>query len=85
MDIYPEEIVGDSEESKKRRKKIIQNVKKARYRQYTFNLLSTHVGKGEKNSLKKVKVINSNGTVLKECLERESIEREIWQYNKKTF
>ena len=60
-------------------------VKKNRFRQYTFKKLTRHVGKGEKNSLKKVKLVNKNNKVIKECYDRASIEREIAEYNKKHF
>jgi len=52
LDLYPYEIVGDSDIDKKRRKKAIKNIKFAQYRQYSFNRLSKGVGKGEKKSLK---------------------------------
>ena len=66
MDSYPYEIIGDSEEAKKRRKKAIQTVKKANFRQYTFDTLTKLVGKGEKHSLKRVKLIGEDEQVIKE-------------------
>ena len=48
-------------------------------------MLTKHIGKGEKNSLKKVKVVNENNEVVKEYYDRASIEREIAAYNKKHF
>ena len=40
-------------------------------------MLLRHAGKGEKSSLKKIKVVSSNGNAIKEHLEKASIEREI--------
>ena len=85
LDFYPEEIVGDSEEKIKLRKKAIKNIKKAKYRQQTFNFLTKHVGKGEKNSLKRVKVVNEQNEIIKECQDRHDIETEIARYNKQHF
>ena len=53
LDAYPAEIIGDSKACKKRRRKLIKNEKKARFRQHTFNMLTRHIGKGDKSSLKK--------------------------------
>ena len=56
-----------------------------KYRQYTFSMLTKHVGKGEKSSLKRVKVVNRNNKVIRECQDKQSIEYKIVQYNKKYF
>ena len=85
LDSYPEEIIGDSDEKRKRRRKAIKTIKKNRYRQYTFKMLIKHIGKGEKNSLKQIKIINENNEIVKECQDRKNIEIEIAKYNKKHF
>ena len=85
LDHFPQEIIGDNEEATKRRKKAIQTVKKANFRQDTFDTLTKLIGKGEKHSLKRVKVIGEDGQVIKECQDRDEIETEIAKYNKKTF
>ena len=48
LDSYLEEIIGDSEEKRKKQKKAIITVKKNWYRQYTFDRLTKYVGKGGK-------------------------------------
>ena len=60
-------------------------MKQAQYRQYTFDRLSPGVGKGEKHSLKRVRIVNKDGEVERELQDRESIEREIAIYNVKYF
>jgi len=85
LNMYPVEIVGDNEDAKKKRSRAIKSVKQAQYRQYTFNRLSQGVGKGERNSLKRVRIINENGEIIKEVQDRESIEQEIVEYNIKHF
>ena len=85
LDMYPVEIVGDNEDAKKKRSRAIKSVKQAQYRQHTFNRLSRGVGKGERNSLKRVRIMNDNGEIIKEVQDRESIEQEIVEYNVKHF
>ena len=48
-------------------------------------MLTKHIGKGEKNSLKRVKVLNERNEVIEECQDKLSIEQEIAKYNKKYF
>jgi len=45
----------------------MKTIKKMKYRQYTFSMLMKHIGKGEKNLLKRVKVLNERNKVIKEC------------------
>jgi len=83
--LYPSELVGDSEEIKRKRNKAIRNIKQAQFRQSTFDLLTKGVGKGEKRSLKKVRVVNENGNVNQEIQDKASIEIAITEYNKGHF
>ena len=83
--MYPIEIVGDNEIAQKQWKKAIKSIKQTQYRQCTFDRLSRKVGKGEKHSLKCVRVENELGEVEKELQDRDSIEREIAAYNVKHF
>ena len=48
LDMYPEEIIGDSEKAIRKRCQAIKTVKKNRFRQFTFEKLTKHIGKGEK-------------------------------------
>ena len=48
-------------------------------------MLTKHIGKGEKNSLKRAKVLNERNEVIKEYQDKLSIEQEIAKYNKKHF
>jgi len=72
--MYPIEIVRDNEIIRKRQKKAMKTIKKMKYWQYTFSMLTKHIGKGEKNSLKRVKVLNGKNKVIKECQDKLSIE-----------
>ena len=64
LKLYPMDIVRDSDEAKKKRKRALQSVKMAQYRQYIFDRLSRGVGKGEKRSLKQVRKINEEGEII---------------------
>jgi len=85
LELYPTELAGDSEEIKRRRAKVIKNIKNAQFRQRTFDLLTKGVGKGEKRSLTKVRTVDNNGNVAQEMQDRESIEEAIATYNKEHF
>jgi len=40
-------------------------------------MLTKYIGKGEKSSLKRVKVVNGNNEVIRECQDKQSIEYKI--------
>ena len=81
MDLYPHDIAADTEENRKRRQKAINIVKKAQYQQQTFTVLSKEVGKGNKNSLKRLYVQEPNDNSYRQINERQKIEKEILRYN----
>ena len=60
-------------------------MKQVQYRQYIFNRLSAGVGKGEKKSLKRVRILNEHEEIETELQDRELIERAIAKYNIKHF
>ena len=47
-------------------KKAIKTIKKQQFRQNTYDMLSKNVGKGEKNSLKRIRVMNNANEVVTE-------------------
>ena len=48
-------------------------------------MLSKNVGKGNKESLKKVRLIDDKGEVIAEHQDRKSIEEEVIKHDKKHF
>ena len=70
---------------KKKRKYALKSVKRAQYRQYTFNRLLKGIGKGNKKSLKQIRKENDKGDITEEFYDRDSIENAIAQYNKLHF
>ena len=62
-----------------------KTTQKAKCQQHTFDFLTKNVGKGVKNSLKRVKVVNQQNEVAKEFQDRRAIEHEVSKHDKKTF
>ena len=77
LELHPLEISGDVESIRKKRKQAIKTMEKAKCWQYTFDFLTKNVGKGVKNSLKRVKVVNQHNEVAKKCQDRRAIEHEV--------
>jgi len=85
MDLYPYDIADDTVENEKRRKKALKTVRQAQYRQNTFNILSKEVGKGQKNSLKRLYVQDLETQQYKQISDRNKIEKEIMKHNQNHF
>ena len=69
------------EQNQRLRRKAIRSIKQKQFREQTFKKLSNRVGKGNKCSLKNIKVIDSGRNVVKEYYDRKSIEKAIAEYN----
>ena len=48
-------------------------------------MLTKYIRKGEKNSLKRIRILNENNEIVKEYQDRRNIKYEIAQFNKKYF
>ena len=70
MESYPTEIIGEYETTQRRRKKSIRSIKQGKFRQHAFKMTSKNEGKGNKESLKKVRLINDKGEVIVEHQDR---------------
>ena len=68
-----------------KKKKAIRSIRQGKFRQDTFNVLSKHVRKGSKASLKKVRMIDDKGEVLTEHQDRKSIEEEAIKHETNHF
>ena len=49
--------------------------------QNTFKYLTTHIGRGAKNSLKKLHIVNENEQIINTLMNKEKIEEAISQHN----
>jgi len=66
LELYLTEIIGDSEEALKQRKKALRSIKMKKFQENTFSKLTKGVGKGEKKSLVTVREVNAEGEIVKE-------------------
>ena len=63
------------------KKKIITSVKKNLQRQQSFKYITKHVGKGAKNSLKRLHKVDSLNKIIHTFIEKEQIEEAIFEHN----
>jgi len=85
MELYPYDIADDNENNAKRRRKALKTVMQAQNRQRTFTMLTKYVGKGQKQTLKRLNIPMQDGQNYKQVSDRRTIENEIINYNKKHF
>ena len=85
LDYHNKEIIGEEPKIIKKKKRILAGIKKKLKRDHTFHYLSRHVGKGMRESMKRLKIVGSN-KVHDECIvDREKMEEKIMDYNRKHF
>ena len=77
LDYHHEEIIGEDVKLIKKRKKILAGIKKKMRRNHTFHYISRHIGKGGRENIKQLHVMNSNNEVDKTLIKREEIENRI--------
>ena len=56
-----------------------------RQRNYDFQYMTKHVGKGLKSSLKLLKIVNNNGKIIKTIMARKEIEEELIRFNRSYY
>ena len=61
--------------------KILRSMAKQMKHQHSFQYLTKHIGRGPKNSLKRVHISNENNNIVKTLIQKEEIERVIIQHN----
>ena len=81
LDYYHEEIIGDDVKLIKKWKKILARIKKKIRRNHNFHYISRHIGKGVRENIKWLHVMNSNNEVDEMLIKREEIEDRIKQHN----
>jgi len=82
LDYHPCKLENESQ--KKKRKKILNNIIKNQNRLHTLHYLIRYAEKSVNGCLKKLIITDENGT-LRTLLDRETIEQEIMNYNKRFF
>ena len=75
LDYNDIEIGNSTEKEKQLRKRIIQRIKKERYRLYAFKFLTKHVGRGVNGSLKRLHLSDEEGKIVQTFTNQEEIEQ----------
>ena len=60
----------------------MKRIVKERWRNYNFQYVLKHMGKGLKSSLKLLKVVNDSGQIVKRITARKEIEDELMSFNR---
>ena len=82
---YPNELNETDEKHPKKKEKVLSGIKKEMMRNYAFQHLSRHAGKGQRNSIKRLHEANNNDEIVETCVERSKIENELMKYDKIHF
>ena len=85
LDYHHEEIIGDDVKLIKKKKRILAGIKRTMKRNHAFHCLSRHAGKGFRENMKRLKVMNENNEVEETLAKRDEIEERIEQCNSHHF
>ena len=85
LDYHQVELIGEGDELVKKKKKVIAGIRRKLKRDHTFHYLSRHVGKGMRDSIKRLQVENENENENITLIKREEIESRIREHNTQHF
>jgi len=85
LDYARNEFNDNDEHHPKKRKKIISGIRKELIRNHTFQYLSRHVGKGQRDGLRRLHKTNNNNEIVESYVDRLTIEKELVEHNKDHF
>ena len=85
LDYHNEEIIGEEPKIIKKKKRIIAGIKKKLKRNHTFHYLSRHVGKGMRESMKRLQIDSPNELNNEYIIDKEKMEEKIMDHNRKHF
>ena len=60
LDFHHSEVMCENEDQRKTKKKIIGEIKKKMQKTHAFHYISRHIGKGERESIKRIHTIDDN-------------------------
>ena len=84
LDYHPVELIDEGEKLAKKKKKVIAGIRRKLKRDHTFHYLSRHVGKGVKDNIKRLQVVNDDDSKIT-LIQREEIESRIQIHNTNHF
>jgi len=85
LEFYGVDLLNITNKEKKRRQQVMKRIINERWRNYNFQYMIKHVGKGMKNSLKFLKIVNDDGEIIKIIIARKEMEEELIRFNKSHF
>ena len=81
MDYHPNELKEEDEKNPKKKEKTLSGIKKVMMRNHTFQYLSQHAGKVQRDSIKRLHKVNEEQEIIETCVERKKIEVELMKPN----
>ena len=85
LDYTESELANDTEKEKKTRKRVLVRIKKERDWLHQFKYLTKHIGKGGKESLRRLYKVDQERNIIKTDLNKEDIKSKLIQYNTEHF
>ena len=85
LDYHHSEVICETEDQRKTKKKILSGIKKNMNKMHSFHYLSRHVGKDEREGIKRIHEVDDNNRIISTHVDRESIENKLIEYNEAHF
>ena len=71
LDYHHTELNNEDEDHLKMKKKIVSGIKKKLQKTHTFHYITRHIGKGEREGIKRLHTVDDNNKIIKSCINRE--------------
>ena len=85
LDYHQAEITEEGEKLVKKKKKIMAGIRKKLQRDHVFHYLSRHVGKGLRDTIRRLHVQNEHKEVIETLIKREDVENRLIEFNANHF
>ena len=85
LDYHHTEIVCENDDQIKSKKKIINGIKRTLNKMHSFRYISRHVGRGDREGIKRLHVVDNNECIQETYVNRDRIEKEISKFNENHF
>ena len=83
--MYPNDADEETLNDGKKKKKILNSIRRSKSRRYSFKHVTAHIGRGERSSLKRVHEENSDAQIIKTHMGKENIKKAIIEHNCQHF
>ena len=83
LECHHSEIISDDEDQLKIKNKIISGIKRKMQKNHAFHCIARHIGKGDREGIKRLHTVNQDNEIIKTSVNREQIEKEIITYNER--